>query len=524
MERAKFWSKAEPFLFALFVLITAIPILTHPYFPTVDGPAHLHNANLLKHYWFQGNNTLLNFFEINSHLNSNFVDHLWFAVFGLFLPTFLVEKSILLFYIFLLPFSFRYLVKNIVNNKNSARLSSYLIFPFVYSFTLRIGFFNFCIGIPLLFLTLGAWMKHRERLNAKKIVWFAFLATLIYASHIFNFMLFGIILFTIELQYIIHSKTTKGIIAKLWAPLLIFLPGMLLSVLFYIANSSFEHSPPSYLTKEKLTETITDLSPVITLNYDNEILYAQVIGCALCLLTGFVIYDFFKNRKQESEFRPKWIYAMIIVLTLFYTFPDWVASGGFISIRWALFFFLVLIILIAAKGLPPKFLILPVVVLLINHLFFIKYHDEQTAILSEDAKTLADAEQYMDENTVLLPLNYSNNWIHINHANYMATQKNIINLDNYEPTKPHFPLLWKKGEQVYDLMPKYGNRNPPCIDIENYEQKTHHHIDYLSRFYFNGDVSDSCTAIVEQEIKNKFELIYQSENNRLQLYKRKPNT
>src|SRR6476620_4955748 len=178
MERAKFLWKAEPFLFMLFVLITAIPILTHLYFLTVDGPAHLHNANLLKYYWFRNNNYLLNFFEINSHLNSNFVDHVWFAVSGLFLPPFLFEKSILIFYIFLMPYSFRYLAKRLVPDQNSARTAAYIIFPFVYSFTFRIGFFNFCIGLPVLLFTLAYWISNREILNTKKAVWLTVLVTL----------------------------------------------------------------------------------------------------------------------------------------------------------------------------------------------------------------------------------------------------------------------------------------------------------------------------------------------------------
>jgi hypothetical protein len=180
-----------------------------------------------------------------------------------------------------------------------------------------------------------------------------------------------------------------------------------------------------------------------------------------------------------------------------------------------------IIVLIAAKGLPPNQLFLPVALLLTTHVFFISYHNEQTKILSEDAATLVKAEEFMEDNTVLLPLNYSNNWIQINHACYMATQKNIVSLDNYEPTKPHFPLIWKPGEQVYDLMPKYGNRNPPCIDIDNYERATHHKIDYLSRFCFNGDTKDSCTALIEQELKKRFELVYLSENKKMELYKRK---
>ena len=84
------------------------------------------------------------------------------------------------------------------------------------------------------------------------------------------------------------------------------------------------------------------------------------------------------------------------------------------------------------------------------------YHNDETKVLSSDAEEATSAEFMMEENTVLLPLNYSNNWMHINYGSYVVTEKAIVNLDNYEATKPHFPLLWKKGESVYDLMKHYG--------------------------------------------------------------------
>jgi hypothetical protein len=525
MRRTNLFWKYEKYIFAVFVLITAIPILANAYFPTVDGPAHLHNANLLKQFWFKGATNISDFFDFNKHLNSNFVDHIWFAVGGLFLPTFLLEKSIILFYIIALPYSFRYFVKKISGNRNSASISSYLIFSFVYSFTFRIGFYNFCIGIPLLFWTLGLWFNDRENPSKKRIILLCGMTVLLYAAHIFHFIVFGIIVFSIELQYILVAGIKKGLIRKLFLPALIMLPGVIMTIIFLLSNNSFEHTPPSYLPLEKLVQMILDNSPAITLSYERELIFARIIACSIVVLILFVIYNFIKKRKTTTPvFRPFWIVPTMIVLIIYFVFPDWVVSGGFISIRWALFFYLLLIILIAGKELSVKQLTGPVAVLLITHLFFIQYHDEETAKLSEDAEILVDAEDYMDDNTVLLPLSYSTNWIHINHANYMATTKNIINLDNYEPTKPHFPLIWKKGEIVYDLMPKYGNRNPPCINIDNYEKKTHHRIDYLSRFYFNGDLSDSCSALVEKEVLSRFELIYESENKKLQLYKRKPNT
>lgn len=518
-----FW-KCEKYFFAIVVLLTATPFLLNEYFPTVDGPAHLHNANLLKHYWFKNSSIISDFYELNKNISSNYFDHIWFAICGLFLPAFLVEKSIILFYIIALPYSFRFFVKRISANPDSAKISSYLIFSFVFTFPLQLGFFNFCSGIPLLFWTLGIWIGHRDDLSRRSIIGLAVLSTIVYATHIFNFILLGIAIATYELQFVIYIKNLKDSIAKLWTLLAVFLPGLILSVSFFISNSSFKHSAAIYLSKEKLMKTIIDLSPLITLNYDKEVFFTHIIGGVLVFLLVLAGYKRFKNRKNEQlKFRPVWIYPALLILTLFYVFPDWVVSGGYISIRLALFFFLMLVTLIASGSITPKWLFLPVLVLLTVHVYLVNYHNKHIAELSGDASDLVEGGKHMEDGAVLLPLNYSTNWLQVFHANYLGIEKNIINLDNYEPTQPHFPLI-NKHKSVFELMEKYGNRNPPCINIDNYEQKSNHRIDYLSRFYFNGDITDSCSGLVEREIQARFELIYESDNKKIQLYKRKPNT
>lgn len=157
-KKHSFW-KHEKYFFILIVFVSLIPIISSKYFPTVDGPAHLHCANVLKHIWFEGNTNLLQFFDFNEDLNSNLVNHVWFAVAGLFLPSYLVEKSILIFYVVALPYAFRYLIKNLVDDEGSWKTASYLVFPFIYSFPMCLGFFNFCIGIPIIFGALVCGIK-----------------------------------------------------------------------------------------------------------------------------------------------------------------------------------------------------------------------------------------------------------------------------------------------------------------------------------------------------------------------------
>lgn len=521
--------KYEKYFFFLIVFISLLPVVSSKYFPTIDGPAHLHNANLLRHIWFEGNTTLLQFFDFNKDLNSNLVNHVWFALAGLFLPSHLVEKSILVFYVIALPFSFRYLIRNlpagqagIVDSENSGKVSSYLIFPFIYSFPFCIGFFNFCLGLPIIFWILGLWFKNKNNQDIKPTVTITCLSTLLYFTHVFNFLLLGLILFFVVLKQLIEKRKDGFGAKQLLRPATVFLPGALLFLSFILNNNRFEHEPPRYLSNEKLTEFIVELTPIITLNKEKEINFAQTILYSICLLVVLVIINNLRKRKEANTNNSWFWFALSIVVLLFYFLsPDWLSSGGFISIRLILFFFLVLIIWIGASSLPPIQLLIPTLTIVVTHILFMNYHKEEAKILSLDAEEATSAEFMMEENAVLLPLNYSDNWIHINYGSYVSTEKAIVNLDNYEATKPHFPLIWKKGESVYDLMKHYGDKNPPCTDIANYENTTHHKIDYVSRWCFTDDKNDSCSIQTSKVLAEQFNLVYESPRKRLALFKRK---
>ena len=514
--------KYEKYFFFLIVFISLLPVISSKYFPTIDGPAHLHNANLLRHIWFKGNTNLLLFFDMNKDLNSNLVNHVWYALAGLFLPSYLVEKSILVFYVIALPFSFRYLIRNIVDTKESCQVASYLIFPFIYSFPFCIGFFNFCVGLPFIFWITGMWFKNKDNRNLKPTILLSLLATFLYFTHVFNFLLLALALFFIILKEVIEKRKTKFDWKQFIRPGIIFLPGMLLFASFLLNNSKFEHEPARYLSHEKLVDQILGLGPIITLNLEKEVGFTTIIFYSMCALVVLAIIHSIRKRKEENTKKSLfWLMLSVIVLILYFVSPDWLSSGGFISIRIALFFFLILIVWIGASGLPPIQLIVPVLTIVITHTFFMDYHNEEAKTLSSDAEEATSAEFMMEDNTVLLPLNYSNNWIHINYGCYVSTEKAIVNLDNYEATKPHFPLIWKKGESVYDLMKHYGDKNPPCTDIENYEKVTKHKIDYVSRWCFSSDNNDSCSVETSKVLSAQFDLVYESPRKRLQLFKRK---
>jgi hypothetical protein len=419
-----------------------------------------------------------------------------------------------------LPLSFRFLTKNISAVTESAKISSYFIFPFIYSFPFRIGFFNFCLGIPVLLFTLGLWLKTKNNQSFRATLLLCVLTTLLYFTHPFNFFLFLIIISILFLFDFLRRKNIKVAMKEFLRISGIFLPGLILMILFIYHNSQFQHDPPNYLSKTQLIKTIIDMGPIMTLSVEKEIFYAKTIFYSICFTLLLVAFKIIR-KTPPAIIRWPWLAIVFSMFVVYFISPDWISSGGFISVRLALFFFLVLIIWIAATSISASQLMLPVVVILITHVFFIHYHLKETQFLSDDATELAGSENYMENNMVLLPLNHSTNWMHINFAGYMATRKAIVNLDNYEATKPHFPLMFKKGESVFDLMDRYGNRIPPCTNIANYETVTGHKIEYVSRWYFNGDLSDSCSAATASVLASQFELIYESPHKKLQLFKRK---
>jgi signal transduction histidine kinase len=219
-------------------------------------------------------------------------------------------------------------------------------------------------------------------------------------------------MFFVILKETIENRKNKFELKQFLRPLIVFLPGVLLLLSFVLNNNKFAHDPPRHLSGDKLIEILVELGPIITLNKEKEIMFTTIIFYSYCVLAILIVINNIRKRKEaQTKNNLFWFALALIVLALYFIFPDWLSSGGFISVRLALFFFLMIVVWIGSAALPPVQLILPVVTILTTHVFFMNYHNEETKVLSSDAIEATSAEAVMEENTVLLPLNYSNNWI-----------------------------------------------------------------------------------------------------------------
>ena len=166
-------------LFAAMFAISVVPIWWFPIFPSQDGPAHLYNALVLADY--QRVPAYREFYEIRLTAAGNLLSQLLMVLLVKLFPLFIADKIIVTLCVLLLPLALRYLLQSI--DPDLAPLS-FLGFVLAFSFFLHAGFWNFCLGVPLAFFTLGYFLRHRDESTFLTAAKLAGLSAVCYTAHL----------------------------------------------------------------------------------------------------------------------------------------------------------------------------------------------------------------------------------------------------------------------------------------------------------------------------------------------------
>jgi hypothetical protein len=158
-------------------VVHLIPVRGYQYFPSQDGPAHLENAVIVREYQDPERTAFRTFYELNDRFTPNWLGHLVLAGLMTLVPPLVAEKVFLSGYLILLPLAIRYAVLGV--RRDSAFLAV-LGFPFVYNYTLHMGFYSFSYSLAMFFLVIGYWLRHRESAGLRHTVTLAVLLLLLY--------------------------------------------------------------------------------------------------------------------------------------------------------------------------------------------------------------------------------------------------------------------------------------------------------------------------------------------------------
>lgn len=529
----KIFDRIEPFLFLIITLLNLLPVILVKYFTTVDGPAHLYNARLMADLMSYPSGVLTKYFVIANLLPTNLTDHYFFLLTGYFLPGFLSEKLLLLFYLAGLPYAFRYFIRSI---KPDGMYLTYFIFPFTYSFMLFYGFFNFHLALVFFLISVTYLKKYYERPVVLNSVVLLILVTLVYFSHAFVFL----ILFIYLLIY--HYRDIKCVlsdnpgeekntaIARLILILLVLAPAILLMIISSIRTQPV-NIPDNYIDFSQHLKWIRQIQPAKGLIYQREDIYTTWLFYLLVFLTAATIYftcierlSIKKGRvniswKKNKTGTPNHLLLImsLIILALYFILPDVYRGYGFISSRLLVFFFLFFISWIASAYMNVWIRITAVLVIITMNSFMLGIYITECRKLNDAACDLEKAASYITPYSTVLPVNQSEKWIWGHFSNYLGIDKPMIILENYEAGLDYFPVNWN-----FEKMPRllFGEADsiPSCLSWNSQMKNDPEAVRYVLLLNSTETKDDPCQTEIKNILNKFYERIFINESKEIELY------
>ena len=497
-------SKYEVYFFYTIVLINLLPLLVTKYFPTVDGPAHLYNSQLIVDLLSNNKSPISDYIEFNSNLNPNWSDHFILSGLLYILPAYLAEKILLISYLVFLPISFRFLFNTL---KIKEKYLLYFIFPFTYSFMFYYGFYNFHIGLVFFFFTLGFWLKFlKSGFNYQRVFLLAVLTLCVFFSHLFvlAMMLLVIAFFNMSNLISIFKRNTENknlIIKSISVQIAVISPVAVLVILYFISNP-FTGGETEYLPASNLWEMIIQSQPAKGISYGKEAIFTKWIFILISLITIYLVFKRIKSlRSPIKNSTLNWGLICFTTVILLFTLPNGTSTFGFVSSRLILFLFLFFIVFLATQKVPLWIKIVPFVLINYVNLALTKIYTESSRKMNDISINIIAAAENIAPYSTVSSINDSENWIYGHLSNYLGVDKPMIILENYEASQNYFPLKWKS-----DTAAKLLIKNTKA--------------DYI---FVLTDTSVNSIGVNESRTKplleNDYELIYLSNDKSVKLFK-----
>src|SRR5262245_33869959 len=155
------------------------------YVPTQDGPSHVFNALVIKDYGTSaaGYDQV---FEIRPDPLPNWTSHLLLAGLLYLFPPLVAEKVLVSMYLVGFAGAFRYFLRAFGER---CRPLSWTGLLFVYNRCFWMGFYNYCLGLVLLWAVLGYCLRRRDTLHLPQAAVLMVLLTAAYFTHLVTFLM-----------------------------------------------------------------------------------------------------------------------------------------------------------------------------------------------------------------------------------------------------------------------------------------------------------------------------------------------
>ncbi|MEI7663393.1 MAG: hypothetical protein WCK34_14390 [Bacteroidota bacterium] len=464
MENSKRWQRAELLIFTTVTILNLLPFVATRFFPSMDGASHLANSNIISQLIFHHNAAFSRFFMINPEPVPNWTAHLAISIMTLVMPAFLAEKILILVILTGIPFAFRSLIQTI-SPKN--HLFSFLIFPFTHSMFFFFGFFNFCMAVLFFLVALNYWLRNGNGpWNAKKILSVVLLVYLTYLSHI---VVFGLMLILVSLHIITEAiallickkSDLKSILASFLKKTAVISVAAIVPLLLFVY---FFYSRPgtrdiTFIPRKVLFDFLVTVRPLISFNQVTEGKITTLIFYLLLLVIatglGFFVFRLFRGlftRQKEMKYTGMpmlpatafwWLLAsMAVILALYFTLPDAYGTASYTNLRIGFIFFLVAFLWISTFRIPWWIGLAAAMAGCLVNTVLIRIYTPGIIDLNKLAVSCNKAADFVPPNSLVLPVYCMDNWFTGHFVDYIAVDKPLVMINNYECVSGYFPVKW----------------------------------------------------------------------------------
>jgi hypothetical protein len=531
----------ERIAFVALLLLGLASIWSVHYLPTQDGPSHMQNAKLLLDYGQTDRHMVRYYYRLNAHPDPTWFGYLVLAGLITVFPPWIAEKILLSGYIVLLPLSVLFALR--ATQSHSVFLT-FLIFPFVFTYTFHLGFYMFCFSMPGFFLLLGYWMRTRGRFCPRGIALLAASSLLLYCCHLISLAMAYIWLGLLATWFSVLESCPDTAMARIDFTLLArrlqertvalviaFMPTILLVGLFLVRQGvGLQNRAPVW----RLLAHLVSLSSLVSYS-----LWEFVPATIMAIMFGVISVALVVRRVRERTFNEAdGFVGICVVCVLLYLFvPDQMAGGSFMTLRLILFPYFALILWFASHHFSERVRTWIVGVSIAVTLSLLGIHVVKYKQLTGYIQEYMAGGHLVGPNQTVLALSFADKgraldgrplslrvapFMHA--ASYIAAERSAIDLTNYEAWSRYFPVVYREELNPHThIFRKSTSDRAADIEFLSYEERTGGTVDYvllwgLTEQDRRGKAFDSIAG----QLRRGYELMYISpQTGSLTMYRRK---
>jgi len=553
-------SSPDLFFWLLFIGMAALsllPIWLFTYFPSQDGPAHLNSvAVLMALEGGQGGGVLEAFYTAQWRVSTNQLGFLLLQGLGSFLPLLVAEKVLLSLYAVGLPLATLTAIRWARGNPYAALLS----FPLVFTLPLYMGFYNFCLSLPLFVLCVGLYFAFSLRPSWGRGVALSLLLVVLYLTHVVTAASAVVVIVVAVLARIVGEKDRREV-RRQGAALLTLLPSGLFIATFLLFFRQYSARPaaPEVTVSNQVARFLSGfverignvLSPYEKIIYlldgfsAADRLYTVPYFGLLFLLSLSALVQLVKAGTLRC-YLPHLVAALCFIVLLAVV-PERYGSLGWLPGRFLPVTCLVLIVgvsvtlshTVVSRTMWRFAAVVTLLIVGISTFYRLPVHRQLNAAIGDYVAATAS----VPPDAVVLPLQLASRYQHeglkpllrsakfnalAHAAGYATLDAPFVNLRNFEPARPYFPLQYTatKDPRIYlspDEQPSRYGMPPFHLDLSAYAEHAKP-VDYVL-VWGNPDLARDAPGVADlyAQLADGYVLVEpDTPSSLMHVYKRKP--